>query len=134
MNSPSRPECQPLIAERLLELRAHLQDFQFRFSDEVQLHQGIATALEAGGYTFEHECWLDSSSRVDFRLDGIVIEVKVAGSYSAALAQAHRYARIPDVSAVMLATTKRWAMSDEDRLFYVAGKPVSLCPLARKVF
>ena len=51
---------------------------------------------------------MDANNRADFWLDGLVIEVKVAGSLADALRQVGRYISLPQVRGVLLATTERW--------------------------
>lgn len=85
-----------------------LAGFGYRYGSEVQLHQALYTVLEQAGHHFEREYRLDASNRADFWLDGLVIEVKVAGSLADALRQVGRYINLPQVRGVLLATTERW--------------------------
>jgi hypothetical protein len=86
-----------------------LSGFRYRYGSEVQLHAVMADVLAGAGYQFEREYRLDSSNRADFWLAGIVIEVKVDGPLASALRQVERYIGLPQVNAVLLASTERWA-------------------------
>lgn len=86
-----------------------LAGYAYRYGSETQLQDGLQRVLEAAGYTVERERVLDAKSRVDLWVGGIVIEVKVGGSFSSALHQVGRYISHPEVRAVVLASTERWA-------------------------
>lgn len=90
-------------------LATHLGRYAYRYGDEIQLHKRIAEVLTLHGFEFERERVLDARNRADFWLDGLVIEVKVAGGLSEALHQVGRYIKLPDVTGVILAGTPRWA-------------------------
>lgn len=100
------------MSEARLALRAianHLTRFAYRYSSEVALHESMAKVLQDNGFAFTREYVLDARNRVDFWVDGIVIEVKVDGSMSDALRQVDRYINLPQVTGVILAGTPRWA-------------------------
>jgi hypothetical protein len=125
----------PISAAPLLErVIIALERYGFRFASEVQLHAGIAQALTLEGFAFEQERRSTPACRYDFYLpDGsIVIEVKVAGSYAAALRQVERYLQLPDCAGVIIASTKAWAASAKPQMLH--GKPIRLARLRPKVF
>lgn len=104
--------------ERVLAvLRAH----RFYFTNEEELQQGIARVLSAQGFAFEREHVLSKKERADFFLDGIVIEVKCAGSATQLLMQLQRYARFPAVTAIVLVVSKSRLTTLPNE---VGGKPV----------
>lgn len=107
-------------------LRAH----RFRFSSELQLQDGIENALRADGVVFERERQL-GHDRVDFFAGGVALEVKVDGSLSAVTRQLHKYAQHPDVSAVVLATTR---MLHDRMPAEMCGKPVRVVVLRTGAF
>lgn len=72
-----------------------LAGFGYRYGSEVQLHQALSTVLDQAGHAHDREYRLDASNRADFWLDGLVIEVKVAGSLADALRQVGRYISPP---------------------------------------
>ncbi len=85
-----------------------LAGFGYRYGSEFQLHEVLATVLDKAGHAHVREYRLDASNRADFWLDGLVIEVKVAGSLADALRQVGRYINLPQVRGVLLVTTERW--------------------------
>lgn len=113
----------------LLELCLTLQGFTYRFTDERALHDGISQALALSRIAHRREV-VAGPNRYDFLCEGgIVIEVKVAGSYQQALAQVDRYAADPQVSGILLATTRSgWPCLMED----LRGKPVLVKRLRRQ--
>lgn len=123
----------PAIARPFLvrALATQLGGYRYRFGSEDQLHDRLADVLDAGGRYFVREHRLDAHNRADFWIDGVVVEVKVAGSAGAALRQALRYAELPQVAGVVVASTCRWA----DTAFpsTPAGKPFAVVRLWRQV-
>lgn len=95
-----------MLLRRIMTL---LPRFAYRFSDEASLHAGIGHVLSEAGIAFEREYIAGPQDRFDFLCPpGIVIEAKIHGSISPALAQCARYAAREDVSAVVLATSRAW--------------------------
>lgn len=99
----------PATRFQLNTLRSRLQAVQYRFSNEVGLHDLIALVLDGAGFTYEREYRIDAENRADFWIDGVVIEVKVDGALEAAWRQCRRYAKLPRVRGVLLASTCSWA-------------------------
>ena len=85
-----------------------LPRFGYRFSDEAQLHNGIAKVLDEAGIEYEHEKVAGPKDRFDFFCSGIVIEAKIHGSFSEAMRQADRYLAREDVAGLVLVTTRHW--------------------------
>lgn len=81
-----------------------IEGHKFRFADELELHDGLEQVLTAIGLPVERETRLPGGGRVDFRLGGVALEVKVAGSASLVGRQLARYA--DDVDELLLVTTK----------------------------
>ncbi|GHH52455.1 hypothetical protein [[Pseudomonas] boreopolis] len=128
-------DAQGAVALRLRWLATLLGGFRYRYGSEAQLHDRLAEVLGAHNCAFQRERRLDAASRVDFWVDGIVIEVKVGGTVGAALRQAHRYAMCPEVQGVIIASTERWAaeaetMARDGRT--LAGKPFGAVCLLRQ--
>lgn len=80
---------------QLSALARTVAGFNYRYGSEVQLHEALAEVLTLAGYAFEREYVLDAKNRADFWLDGLVIEVKVDGALSEALANHEIWERIP---------------------------------------
>lgn len=81
---------------------------QFTFANEEQLQAGILDALEHAGIVAKREVVLSRNhGRVDlFVPDGVAVEVKTAGTWSAVYRQLERYTRAPEVRRLVLVTTK----------------------------
>lgn len=96
----------PMLLRRVVET---LPRYAYRFSDEVALQDGIAQVLQQHAITFVREHVAGPEDRFDFLLsDGIVIEAKIKGSMPQALRQVSRYAARPEVSAVVLVSSRQW--------------------------
>lgn len=89
---------------RLDDLERAILSHAWPIGDEDGVHARLLDILTGGDWIEEFR--LDEKSRPDFfhAGDGIVVEVKVAGSPSAVLAQLVRYADHPKVRAVVLVT------------------------------
>lgn len=123
-------------ALQLSRVTAVLPQFAYRFSDEVALHEGIAKVLTESGIGFQREFVASPADRFDFLCDGgVVIEAKVHGSLAPALAQCARYALVPDVTAVVLATSRHWGRTRHVATnATVNGKPIRLIQLRGQSF
>lgn len=109
---------------RILEL---LPQYGYTLSDEIKLQDGIADVLSTNEMQFQREVTL-GSDRFDFLCEGgVVIEAKVAGTYSEALRQAERYCQHEEVSAVVIASTRSWRVGRADGVLH--GRPVHVVPL-----
>lgn len=122
-----------------VELQMHLQklsrelsQFRYRYGSEVQLHESLAQVLTDAGYHFEREHVLDEKNRADFWLEGLVIEVKVAGTLTEALRQVNRYIHLPHVTGVVLASTIRWAGQPLVKRPKWGAKPFAMTYLRRQ--
>lgn len=119
--------------ETLQRVVEELPRFAYRFSSEVDLHRGIADVLQRAGLEFRREVVAGPRDRFDFLVQpGVVIEAKVKGSLSQALAQVNRYAARDDVKAVVLVATRFWAGGAEDTELH--GKPVRFVKLRGRAF
>ena len=115
-------------------IRLALPRYSYRFANEVQLHAGLAQALEAEGIRFEREYVL-GADRFDFLCDGrIVLEAKVDGSMSAALRQAERYCRHEVVEAVIVVSSRAWRGVSAERSITFHAKPVHLIHVRGQAF
>lgn len=93
-------------AERLAHLAAVIGQHRYRYANELELHAGIALALDAAGITYEREVKLDARDRIDFLCEDIGIEVKIKGGPSSVLGQLGRYSRHERIGALMLVTER----------------------------
>lgn len=121
-------------ALQLRRLAVLLGGFTYRYGNEVQLHEGIASVLDAEGIAFEREFVVDARNRMDFLVEGrLAIEVKVDGSFAQAISQVNRYSGLDPVQGVLLAATPQWArqaLAPTPGAFH--GKPIEMTWLRRK--
>lgn len=121
----------PLQLRRLAVL---LGGFAYRYANEIQLHEGIASVLTAEGIAFEREVVVDPKNRMDFLVEGgLAIEVKVDGSFSQAISQVSRYSALDTIHGVLLAATPQWArqaLPMAPGAFH--GKPIEMAWLRRR--
>ena len=92
------------MLQRILDA---LPGYHYAVSNELKTQAGIAQVLDVHGIAFTRER-IEGADRFDFFVDGVVIEVKRAGSFPEALRQAERYCQSPIVTAVVLASTRGW--------------------------
>lgn len=109
------------------EILKALRSYQLRFGNEKQLQDDVEVALRESGIPFSREHCL-GKDKVDFFVSGVAVECKVDGGKTAVLEQLLRYADKPEVTAVILVTsrhTQRYGMkelrSKPFRCYWVAG-------------
>ncbi len=89
------------------DLVTALRGYQFNFSNEAELQDGIEEVLTAQGCTFERERALKGAGVIDFLVaGGIGIEVKIKGSPVLVTRQLLRYAECEDVKELVLVTAR----------------------------
>ena len=87
--------------------------------EEYELQIKIADVLEREGLSFKKEYKLAPRNRVDFFIDGIVIEVKKGKPYGRqVIEQVRRYSEYEEVKGVILVVEKNLDLPRE-----VNGKP-----------
>jgi hypothetical protein len=121
-------------AESTALLADFLGEHTFRYTNEIVLHQGIATAL--GDFDVEREFKIDTRSRIDFLVnaaDGarIGIEVKVAQSAPEVERQCRRYLDSGWIDGLVLVTTRRRHKAIKPERF---DKPLVILWLGRSGF
>lgn len=100
---------------------------RFSFGDEDALQAGIADALINAGYAVAREVRLTARDRIDLLVHGgIGIEVKIAGSASAARRQLARYAEHESIKELILVTRSARHTAPET----LNGKPVTVVNLS----
>ena len=107
---------------------ARIREYRFLSSAEAELQALIARALTQEGIAFEREVDLGAAGRIDFLLPscGAGLEVKVQGSPTEVLRQLQRYAGVPAIAQLVLATTRARLRSMPPTL---NGKPLHVLPL-----
>lgn len=106
--------------ETLDRLVTVLHGYSYRAGTERQLQTGIHRALIDAAIEHEVEKTL-GADRLDFLASGVAIEVKIDGTFTAALAQCQRYAKHEEVWGILLATARPW--STRSFRFELLGKP-----------
>lgn len=92
------------VAERVVAL---LESYIHRGARETHIHDSIKQVLQMGAVRFEHECRLSEKDRPDFFVEGLVaIEVKMNAAKDDVVLQLGRYANLPQVRALIIATPK----------------------------
>lgn len=103
------------------DLAQHLRSYRFRFGSEKDLQDDVEMALTEAGITFSREVPL-AGDRIDFLCaDGIGIECKIAGGPSVVLEQLLRYAKCPEVQALILLTSRH---THRFQATEIGGKPL----------
>ncbi len=83
-----------------------IQSHRYNMSSEDDLQRGIAMALTNYEIPHEREVRLGIRDRIDFKIGGIGLEVKIGGSTSDVTRQLGRYAASPRIDALILVTTR----------------------------
>lgn len=92
------------VAERVVAL---LESYIHRGARETHIHDSIKQVLKMGAVRFKHECQLSEKDRPDFFVEGLVaIEVKMNAAKDDVVLQLGRYANLPQVRALIIATPK----------------------------
>lgn len=102
---------------------------RYDFANEEELQEGLALALTDSGLTVSREVILDGASRIDLLVEGIGIEVKVAGRGASVLKQLERYARFDAVEGLILVTSRRRTHGHMRSLEAINGKPFRVVDL-----
>lgn len=99
---------------------------RFNCVSEDDLQRGIEKVLTDVGMKFEREVILSPRDRLDFVVDGLGIEVKIAGGLNDVMRQVQRYLGYEQIKAVMVVSTRSAHNSLPDSL---RGKPVHVVVL-----
>ena len=105
---------------------AAIERFRFRYSNEDELQEGLAAALESAGFDVEREVRLSARDRIDLLVGRVGIECKVAGKPDAVAAQCARYCESDRVDGVVLVTNRARHLQIAAA---AGGKPVVVVPL-----
>lgn len=109
-----------------------LAGYRFNFASERQLQDGIEGVLAQHSLDFEREVRLGPHERIDFMVDDVGVEVKVAGSSVDLLRQLARYAEHDRVSSLIVVTNASRLACVEQAEF--GEKRVSVVVTSRRVF
>lgn len=106
-----------------------IRSFTFRFTNEDELQEAIATGLATRGFPVRREVRLDEFARLDIltgeNLD-VAVEVKISGTSNAVFRQTERYLAYEAISGLVLVTSRVKHVLPRS----TTGKPVSVVQLA----
>ena len=116
------------LTKKLDRIERALQTLRVPLTDsEYRLHDLIAAALTDGGFCVYHEVNIAPRCRVDFLIDGVVIEVKRGRPDKRRLReQCERYLTQERAEALILVLDGAVTLPD-----VIAGKPVRVVGLNR---
>lgn len=103
------------------ELALLLESVRLPIGSEVLLQHGIASELSRAGILFSREHQLSDEDRVDFLVGSVAVETKIKGGLSEVTRQLHRYAQNPEVTELLLVTSRMQLAQVPETL---NGKPV----------
>jgi len=95
------------IGLRVRRVVGALTGFAAIVQDEDELSAAVRRLLDEAGLAYETEVRLGRDSRIDFLVDGVGVELKVADSGAKLLRQLDRYAASPMLDALVVVTTSR---------------------------
>lgn len=108
-------------------IAAAIMRSRLTYANEDDLQAGILSLLALNGIDATREVRLsDRLSRIDLMSGAVGIEVKIKGSAASVTRQLQRYARCPEIDALILVTTKA---SHHQTPGLMNGKPVFLVSL-----
>jgi len=108
-------------------LRAEFAARRLARTDERELQDAIEQMLSEHSLTFSREYRLSERDRPDFFLNGVALEVKMAGSAPQVMRQLWRYAESPEVERIVLVTTRSQLRTMPDAMML---KPVEVIYLS----
>lgn len=107
----------------LEQLAAKLSGYRFRISTEASLQEDLEKVLQSLEIPHKREFRLPGGP-IDFRLgDGTGIECKVAGGAQPVLRQLRRYIGQPEITQILLVTSKIQHLPDPN-FRELGGKPI----------
>lgn len=122
-----------LLDFRVRRIANLLCGFRYLFGDEYQLQEAVTKVLSDAGESVTRELILDRKNRADVMLaNGLLVEVKVDGSLSAALRQCERYSALESVCGIVLAASVSWARRGLVSRPLMGGKPFAMVFLPRQ--
>lgn len=124
-------EIGPWRVKSAQDVRALLTSYRFPHTTETELQEQIAQLFSRLFVKHAREVRLNDKDRPDFMVGTIAVEVKIAGSRANVMTQIHRYAQCPEISAIVLVTTKARHL-EMPREFN--GKPVLVASLLEGSF
>ncbi len=113
-----------LLAHRV---KAVIERSRIDVSTEASAHNAIFDALARDGLAPTREVVLTPKDRIDIMVGAVGVEVKVAATRRLILRQLERYAALPEVEALVLASAAAWPGT----MAKLNGKPFFFANLSR---
>lgn len=108
---------------RMREIANAISAFRIRLSSEDQAQADVEEALRRRDVPFEPQKILSPRDRLDafspLPPGGVAVEIKVKGARTAIMRQLERYAALPEVSGLVLASGVAWPFQAGE----IGGKP-----------
>lgn len=111
----------PTVTTTAAQVAEALAGHQYRYANEIGLHLALEQAMHDAGLDPLPEVHLAEAGRIDFLVDRVGVEVKVAGETEPLLRQITRYAHRDEIDELLVVTTRR---KHRALPALVAGKPV----------
>lgn len=86
------------------EIAQAIRGYRFTYATEAQLEDGIAEALQRGGFDVRRQVVLEGLGRIDLLVGSVGIEVKIAGATPEVSRQLDRYLESPAIEGIVLVT------------------------------
>lgn len=116
--------CHPALhARRIAQVIAAAR---INLTSEATAHRDVMAALTAAGIDACPEARLTASERIDVLCGPVGVEIKVGGSRRSIWRQLCRYAALPEIEALVLATGTAWPGTPS-----VDGVPLSVADMSR---
>jgi alkanesulfonate monooxygenase SsuD/methylene tetrahydromethanopterin reductase-like flavin-dependent oxidoreductase (luciferase family) len=94
------------LREQMSMIAEMVARHRYVYATEKDLQAAIEQVFTRNSLPFNREHELGEAGTIDFLLGAIGLEVKIAGSPASVLEQLIRYAKRPEVEAILLVTTK----------------------------
>jgi hypothetical protein len=100
-----------------------LTEYNFNFTSEAELQDGIMQVFQTLDEPFTSECIISKEDRIDFYWPGpgVGVEVKIKHSLSALTRQVHRYLQHESVKGILIVSGKS-RLNELPQI--ISGKPV----------
>ncbi|WP_165375301.1 hypothetical protein [Roseovarius nitratireducens] len=113
-----------LLARRIA---TEIQAARINLTSEATAHRDVLAVIEAAGIECQSEARLSAKDRIDILCGPVGVEIKVGHPRRAIWRQLVRYAALPEIAALVLATGTPWPTSIKD----VEGIPLFVADLSR---
>lgn len=88
------------------EIADLIRKYKFHYWKEAKLQEGLETLFAVEGIEFSREVRLGERARIDFLIEGVGLEVKVAGGQGKVERQLTRYSKFEQIEGLVLVTNR----------------------------